>query len=166
MEKVSTSKQRGWKEAIQQPLEEISMQFDNSFKILTFYYTSQNNPTPTNPTQYHYCVSNSSNRAIWLCLLWWFVSCLWVHCHKEANDDYGNDHERMKEHVWNLLMFAIFTQNNVSSFAIVVPQLTAIVISKLRWGFMVHGIWVQPIGGWHRNGSMPIENPICIDHEL
>jgi hypothetical protein len=50
----------------------------------------------------------------------------------------GNDHERMKEHVWSLLMFAIFTQNNVSSFAIVVPQLTAIVISKSWWGFMVH----------------------------
>jgi hypothetical protein len=46
---------------------------------------------------------------------------LMVHCHKEANDDYGYDHERMKEHVWSLLTFAIFTQNNVSSFAIVVP---------------------------------------------
>jgi hypothetical protein len=66
------------------------MQFDNSFKILTFYYTSQNNPTPQNPTQYHYRVSNSSNQAID------FVCCDDL-CHAYgfiANDDYGNDHER------------------------------------------------------------------------
>jgi len=53
-----------------QPLEEISMQVDYSFKILAFYYTCQNNPPPLppplppNPSQYHYRVSNSSNRAI------------------------------------------------------------------------------------------------------
>jgi hypothetical protein len=70
------------------------------------------------------------------------VSWLWVHCHKEANDDYGNDHERMKEHVWSLLMFAIFTQKNVSSFAIVDYN------CNIKVAVGVHGAWYMISTYW------------------